>query len=42
MIPFPDKKYNVIVEMITPLGEVRIDLFARRKRDGWDVWGNEV
>lgn len=20
----------------------RIELFARQKREGWDVWGNEV
>lgn len=34
----PDRFY----EMIAPLGKNRIDLFARRKRQGWDVWGNEV
>ena len=34
----PDRFY----EMIEPLGENRIDLFARKKRTGWDVWGNEV
>lgn len=34
----PDRFYK----MIEPLGENRIDIFARRKRDGWDVWGNEV
>ena len=22
--------------------EPRVELFARRPRDGWDVWGNEV
>ena len=22
--------------------EPRIDIFAREKREGWDVWGNEV
>ena len=34
----PDRFYK----MIEPLGENRIDLFARQKREGWDVWGNEV
>lgn len=34
----PDKFYT----MIEPLGENRIDIFARQKRLGWDVWGNEV
>lgn len=34
----PDKFYT----LIAPLGEPRIDIFARQKRDGWDVWGNEV
>ena len=34
----PDKFYK----MIEPLGDKRIDLFARQKRDNWDVWGNEV
>ena len=25
------------------MGDVpRIELFARQKADGWDVWGNEV
>jgi N6-adenosine-specific RNA methylase IME4 len=28
------KKYQI--------GENRIDIFARQKRVGWDVWGNEV
>lgn len=34
----PDRFYK----MIEPLGYPRIDLFARRSRDGWDVWGDEV
>lgn len=33
----PDKFY----ELITPLGEPRLDMFARDTRDGFDVWGNE-
>lgn len=35
-------KPNKFYKMITPLGKSRIDLFARKKREGWDVWGNEV
>jgi len=34
----PQKFYD----LIAPLGKNRIDLFARQKREGWDVWGNEV
>lgn len=34
----PDKFYD----LIAPLGTSRIDIFARRQREGWDVWGNEV
>jgi N6-adenosine-specific RNA methylase IME4 len=34
----PDRFYT----MIEGLGSPRIDLFARRARPGWDVWGNEV
>ena len=34
----PDKFYD----MISPLGEDKIDLFARKQRSGWDTWGNEV
>ena len=34
----PDKFY----QMIEPLGKDRIDIFARNKRQGWDVIGNEV
>jgi len=29
-----------IVELLGDLP--RIELFARQKTDGWDVWGNEV
>lgn len=34
----PDKFYS----MIEHLGDKRIDIFAREKREGWDVWGNEI
>ena len=35
----PEEFYELI-ESISP--EPRLELFARRKRDGWDCWGNEV
>ena len=29
--------------IVTLFGDIpRIELFARQKTDGWDVWGNEV
>ena len=34
----PDRFYK----LVEPLGENRIDIFARQKREGWSVWGNEV
>lgn len=34
----PDEFY----ELAEPFGEKRIDLFARKKRQGWAVWGNEI
>ena len=34
----PDEFYK----LVEPLGEKRIDIFARREREGWAVWGNEV
>ena len=38
------KKPDVVRERIVQLcGDLpRIELFAREKTDGWDVWGNEV
>lgn len=36
----PDEARNKIVEL---MGDVpRIELFARQKSPGWDVWGNEA
>lgn len=35
----PDESYELI-ESISE--EPRLELFARRQRSGWDVWGNEV
>jgi len=36
----PDHFRNLIIELIGDLP--RIELFAREKTEGWDVWGNEV
>ncbi|HWX63080.1 MT-A70 family methyltransferase [Bradyrhizobium sp.] len=36
----PDEFYQMITER-TP-GRRRADVFAREKREGWDVWGDEV
>ena len=35
----PKEQYNLI-EKVSP--KPRIELFARQKTEGWDVWGNEV
>ena len=36
----PDEVRTRIVELF---GDVpRVELFARQKTEGWDVWGNEV
>ena len=36
----PDEVRNRIVKLMGDLP--RIELFARQKTEGWDVWGNEV
>jgi N6-adenosine-specific RNA methylase IME4 len=36
----PDEIRQAIVELVGDLP--RIELFAREKTEGWDVWGNEV
>jgi N6-adenosine-specific RNA methylase IME4 len=36
----PEAMRNLILEYCGDLP--RIELFARRKVDGWDCWGNEV
>jgi len=36
----PDEVRNSIIELVGDLP--RIELFAREKTEGWDVWGNEV
>jgi len=35
----PEKAYQMI-EKVSP--SPRLEMFARRKREGWDVWGNEI
>lgn len=43
-IEYHSKKPDIVREKIIQLvGELpRIELFARQKTEGWDVWGNEV
>jgi len=36
----PDEARKRIIELVGDLP--RIELFARQKTEGWDVWGNEV
>lgn len=36
------QKPDEIRKAIEVFGENRIELFARQKTEGWDVWGNEV
>lgn len=41
--PCHSKKPEVFAEMIEKIAPYKkIELFARNKREGWDVWGNEV
>jgi N6-adenosine-specific RNA methylase IME4 len=40
--PRHSEKPQIFRDLIAPFGETRIELFARTKADGWDVWGNEV
>ena len=35
------EKFREIIDTLYPNGN-RIELFARQKTEGWDVWGNEV
>jgi N6-adenosine-specific RNA methylase IME4 len=34
------EEFQTMIEMVTE--PPRLEMFARRKREGWDVWGNEV
>jgi len=48
LVRFPIGKHSekpaIIKELIVKLcGDIpRIELFARQKTDGWDIWGNEL
>jgi N6-adenosine-specific RNA methylase IME4 len=35
-------KPQIFRDLIFPFGKTHIELFAREKVTGWDVWGNEV
>jgi len=35
------KYFSDLIDILYPSGN-RIELFAREKHEGWDVWGNEV
>jgi len=35
-------KPNIFYQWAETFGDRRIDMFARKERLGWDVWGNEV
>ena len=35
-------KPQIFRDLISTFGETKIELFARIKTEGWDVWGNEV
>lgn len=35
-------KPDVFYELVAPIGLRRIDVFARKERAGWTVWGDEV
>lgn len=39
---YHSQKPQVFRDLIAPFGDKRIELFARHKTEGWDVWGNEV
>ena len=36
------EKPQAFYDNIACLGKPRIDIFARKSREGWDVWGNEI
>ena len=40
--PRHSEKPEIFRTLIEPFGEPRIELFARNKYPGWDVWGNEI
>ncbi len=36
------EEFRKLIEEAMPESLDRIELFARRRSDGWDVWGNEI
>ena len=40
----PPWRYDIVRDKIVKLmgDQPRVELFARQKTPGWDVWGNEV
>lgn len=40
--PRHSEKPHIFRELIEPFGKRRIELFARQKTEGWDIWGNEI
>jgi N6-adenosine-specific RNA methylase IME4 len=36
------EKPQIFRDLIAPFGTTKIELFARQKTEGWDVWGNEI
>jgi|TARA_R100000789_G_C2950886_1_gene134962 N6-adenosine-specific RNA methylase IME4 len=36
------KKPQIFRDLISAFGDTKIELFARKKTEGWDVWGDEV
>lgn len=40
--PYHSAKPNEFYTMAGNFGEPRLDMFARKKRDDWDCWGDEV
>ena len=40
--PRHSEKPQIFRDLMEPFGEPRLELFARRKVEGWDAWGNEV
>ena len=39
---YHSSKPQIFRELIKPFGDKKIELFAREKTEGWDVWGNQV
>ena len=39
---YHSSKPQIFRDWISKFGDKKIELFARQKTPGWDVWGNEV